>query len=86
MSGGGNKVAKGGMSPKLASDVVEPAVLKRYKADSKNLQQELNDLLAGPQEIENEVEQLRKQLPAVDLAIQKLDDTQPSHRHAYSPA
>lgn len=72
MSGGGNKVARGGMSSKLASDVVEPAVLKRYEADSENLQQELDNLLAERQEIEIEVEQLRKQLPAVDLAIQKL--------------
>ena len=73
MSGGGNKVTKGGMSSKLALDAVEPAVLKRYEADSESLHQELSVLLGERQEVENEVEQLQKRLPAVDLAAQKLE-------------
>lgn len=73
MSGGGNKVAKGAMSSKLASDAVEPAVLQRYEADSESLQTGLDALLTERQETENEVERLQRQLPTVDLAIQKLE-------------
>lgn len=73
MSGGGTKVAKGGMSSKLASDAVQPAVLKQYETDSDKLNQELEELLAERTTLENEVEQLQKQLPALELSAQKLE-------------
>lgn len=73
MSGGGTKVARGGMSSKLASDAVQPAVLKQFEADSETLQQELEELLAERQRLDSEVDSLRKQLPTVDMAVQKLE-------------
>lgn len=73
MSGGGTKVARGGMSSKLASDAVQPAVMKQYEADSESLQQELEELLTERQQLESEVEELRKHLPATEMAVQKLE-------------
>jgi structural maintenance of chromosome 4 len=73
MSGGGAKVARGGMSSKLASDAVQPAVMKQYEVDSGNLQAELEEILVERRKLEIELEGLQKQLPKVEMAAQKLD-------------
>lgn len=73
MSGGGTKVARGGMSSKLASDAVQPAVMKQYEVDSAKLNQELEELLAERRSLETELDGLQKQLPKVELATQKVD-------------
>lgn len=73
MSGGGTKVAKGGMSSKLASDAVQPAVMKQYEAESGKLQEELEVLIAELRAFEVELEGLQKQLPKVDVAISKAE-------------
>ena len=73
MSGGGTKVAKGGMSSKLASDAVQPAVMKQYEADSGKAQEELEELVAQRRALETELERFQKELPKVDLAISKVE-------------
>ncbi|KAF8324062.1 RecF/RecN/SMC protein [Clavulina sp. PMI_390] len=73
MSGGGTKVARGGMSSKLASDTVEPAVMRQYEQDSEKLQHELDKVLAQRQELEGEVEALQRQTPQTEMAVQKLE-------------
>ena len=73
MSGGGTKVARGGMSSKLASDVMEPAVLKKFEADSEKLQQELDEMLSSRRGLETDLELLQKQIPKVDMSISKVE-------------
>ncbi|KAF9515941.1 hypothetical protein BS47DRAFT_1391255 [Hydnum rufescens UP504] len=73
MSGGGTKVAKGGMSSKLASDAVQPAVMKQYEAENGKLQGELDALIAERRAFETELDGLQKQLPKVDMAISKAE-------------
>ncbi len=73
MSGGGTKVARGGMSSKLASDVVEPAALRKFEADSEKLQQELEEMLSSRRQLETDLESLQKQIPNVDMSISKVN-------------
>lgn len=74
MSGGGTKVARGGMSSKLAAeDAVDPAVVKQYEVDSGKLQLDLEKLLEERQVLEAEVEKLRQRLPTAEMAVHKLD-------------
>ncbi|KAF8336456.1 uncharacterized protein EI90DRAFT_3119718 [Cantharellus anzutake] len=73
MSGGGTKVARGGMSSKLASDAVEPAVLKKYETDSAKFQQELEEMLSDRRQVETDLESLLKQIPKVDMSISKVE-------------
>ena len=43
MSGGGNHVAKGGMSSKLASEAVSPQTLQVYEEESEKAAQHLEE-------------------------------------------
>lgn len=72
MSGGGTKVARGGMSSKFGSDAVEPKVMKQYEADSEKLNQQLEELLVERRNLETELDGLQKQLPKAELTTQKL--------------
>lgn len=71
MSGGGNHVARGGMSSKLAAEAVSPEVLRRYEQDSEQASRELEEVLSRLRDMEGEVESLAKAGPQIDIAIEK---------------
>lgn len=73
MSGGGNHVAKGGMSSKLAAEAVRPETLKVYEKESEEAAQQLELALQELRRIESEVEGLGRSGPQVDIAIEKIN-------------
>lgn len=73
MSGGGNQVARGGMSSKLAADAVSPDVLKKYERDSEQAAQELEQALRQLRDLEAKMEQLGQSGPQMDMAIEKVN-------------
>lgn len=73
MSGGGNHVAKGGMSSKLAAEAVRPETLKVYEQESQDAAEQLELALQALRAIENEVEGLGRSGPQIDIAIEKLN-------------
>ena len=73
MSGGGNHVAKGGMSSKLASEAVSPQTLKAYEKESEEATQQLEEALQSLRHVEAEVENLGKSGPQIDIAMEKIN-------------
>jgi structural maintenance of chromosome 4 len=73
MSGGGTKVAKGGMSSKLASDAVGPEVVKQYEKESAEIEKELEEFMEAKREYEKEMEGVLKKIPEVEMAIEKVE-------------
>jgi structural maintenance of chromosome 4 len=73
MSGGGNHVAKGGMSSKLASEAVSPQTLKAYEKESGEATQQLEEALQSLRRVEAEVENLGKSGPQIDIAMEKIN-------------
>lgn len=73
MSGGGNHVAKGGMSSKLASEAVSPQTLKVYEKESEDSARLLEEALQILRRIEAEVENLGKSGPQTDIAMEKIN-------------
>ncbi|KAI5361370.1 putative P-loop containing nucleoside triphosphate hydrolase, SMCs flexible hinge superfamily [Septoria linicola] len=72
MSGGGNKVSKGAMSSKVASDTTKEQVQK-YEVDRDTLEKEYATLQDEQRELENQVRQLQAQIPKLETQVQKLD-------------
>jgi structural maintenance of chromosome 4 len=73
MSGGGNYVAKGGMSSKLAAEAVRPEVLKEYEQASQQAAQLLESTLLGLRNLEAALDDLNKRRPQIDIHIEKLE-------------
>jgi structural maintenance of chromosome 4 len=72
MSGGGNQPARGGMSSKLAADVVRQEVLRGYEQDSQDAAQKLEEAGRALREAEEALEQLRLSGLQIEMAHQKL--------------
>lgn len=73
MSGGGQKVSRGGMSSKFAGDKVEPEVVARYEQESAVADQDYTAFQAEKKAAEAEVTQLRKRLPEIEIAMEKIE-------------
>lgn len=73
MSGGGAKVSRGGMSSKFSADKVEPEVVARYEKDMAVAEQELVAFQAEKKAAEMEVSALRKRLPEIEIAMEKIE-------------
>ncbi|CAG7853766.1 Structural maintenance of chromosomes protein 4 [Serendipita indica DSM 11827] len=73
MSGGGNKPMKGLMSSKLASDSVQPEVLKRFEKESEQDALAVANAISALARLESEIDDLKGKGPALDLALQKLN-------------
>ncbi|KAF8514546.1 RecF/RecN/SMC protein [Hysterangium stoloniferum] len=73
MSGGGTKVAKGGMSSKLAAESVGPDVIKRYEKESESNTQQLDAVLKELGQAELDADALASKLPKIDMDIQKVE-------------
>jgi structural maintenance of chromosome 4 len=71
MSGGGTKVAKGGMSSKLAADTSKEQVAK-LEVDRDALEQEYTQLQESKSELEAEMKRLQAEIPKLDTQAQKL--------------
>ncbi|KAK3628795.1 Structural maintenance of chromosomes protein 4 [Elasticomyces elasticus] len=71
MSGGGTKVAKGGMSSKLASDVSKEQVAK-MEVDRDALEQEYAELQESQRELNDQLSELQGQVPRLETQAQKL--------------
>ncbi|KAK4542381.1 hypothetical protein LTR36_006838 [Oleoguttula mirabilis] len=71
MSGGGTKVAKGGMSSKLAADVTKDQVA-RMEVDRDALEQEYAELQESQHGFDGQLRELQDQLPKLETQAQKL--------------
>lgn len=72
MSGGGNHVARGGMSSKLAADTVRPEVLRQYEQESEEATRELEEATRRLRALEGEGERLALAGPQMDMDVEKL--------------
>lgn len=70
MSGGGTRVAKGGMSSKLVAETSKEQVSK-LEVDRDQLEQELQKLQEKQRELEGTLKDHYKQIPQLETAIQK---------------
>lgn len=73
MSGGGAKVSRGGMSSKFTADKVAPEVVARYEQDMSVAAEELATCQAEKKAAEVESSQLRKRLPEIEIAMEKIE-------------
>jgi structural maintenance of chromosome 4 len=71
MSGGGTRVAKGGMSSKLSADVSKEQVTK-LEVDRDAIEKEHSEMLEVYRELERELHDLQNQVPHLETQAQKL--------------
>jgi structural maintenance of chromosome 4 len=72
MAGGGTRVQRGGMSSKLAAEAVDPQTLKLYERESEEASQNLILAQSELRQLEDEVEQLSRSGPQIDVALEKI--------------
>ncbi|KAI6017477.1 RecF/RecN/SMC [Pisolithus marmoratus] len=72
MSGGGNHVARGGMSSKLAPETVRPEVLRAWEQESEEATRRLEEAQRDLRALEAEAERLTQAGPKLDMDIEKL--------------
>ncbi|KZT62670.1 hypothetical protein CALCODRAFT_140377 [Calocera cornea HHB12733] len=72
MSGGGNRVAKGGMSSRFAADRVEPNVVARYEKETSDAEEHAQKTQVELREAEVQLEIVEKNIPKVDMSISKI--------------
>lgn len=72
MSGGGTRVAKGGMSSKLAAEVTKDQVA-RLEGDRDMLEQTFEDFQRQQRELESTQRELSEQIPRLETQAQKLE-------------
>jgi structural maintenance of chromosome 4 len=73
MSGGGARVQRGGMSSKFVGDKVEPEVIAKYEEEVVQAQQAFTEFQGDRKALEQEVARLNKQIPDIEVAMEKLD-------------
>lgn len=72
MSGGGNHVARGGMSSKLAAEAVRPEVLRQFEQESEDAAKELDEAMKALRTLEEEGERLVLKGPQLEMDVEKL--------------
>ncbi|KAI6136025.1 hypothetical protein F5141DRAFT_4647 [Pisolithus sp. B1] len=72
MSGGGNHVARGGMSSKLAPEAVRPEELRVWEQESAEAARNLEEAQKDLRSLEAEAERLTQAGPKLDMDIEKL--------------
>ncbi|KIR29545.1 hypothetical protein I309_01614 [Cryptococcus deuterogattii LA55] len=73
MSGGGNRVARGGMSSKFKADKVAPEVVINLEKESADAEAELQKFQEEKKAIEAEVESLERRLPEIEMEMEKIE-------------
>lgn len=71
MSGGGTRVAKGGMSSKLSADVSKEQVTK-LEVDRDAVEKQYTEMQEGYRELERQLQDLQNQVPRLETQAQKL--------------
>jgi structural maintenance of chromosome 4 len=71
MSGGGTRVAKGGMSSKLSADVSKEQVTK-LEVDRDTIEKEYTEMQEGYRELERKLHDHQNQVPRLETQAQKL--------------
>lgn len=72
MSGGGNRVARGGMSSKFKADKVAPEVVHRYEQELAVAEGDLQAFLSERKSLEQQAVQLRKRIPDIEMQMEKI--------------
>jgi structural maintenance of chromosome 4 len=73
MSGGGAKPRGGGMSSKLASDAVQPEVLRKYEQDCASADAQLAETIEELRAAEVQLDSVMRSGPQIDLEIDKVN-------------
>ncbi|KAF8492752.1 RecF/RecN/SMC [Russula emetica] len=73
MSGGGTKPRGGGMSSKLASDAVQPEVLRKYEQDCASADVQLAEATEELRAAEVQLDSVTRSGPQIDLEIDKVN-------------
>jgi structural maintenance of chromosome 4 len=73
MSGGGGKPRGGGMSSKLASDAVQPEVLRKYEQDCVSADAQLAEATNELRAAEMQLESVKNSGPQINLEIDKVN-------------
>lgn len=73
MSGGGTRVARGGMNSKFAADKVAPEVVHGYEKECHAAEEKLSAAQAEKRAAEQQVAQLRKRLPEIEIDLEKIE-------------
>ena len=73
MSGGGNHVARGAMSSKLAAEAVQPEVMRKYEKDSEEAGRQLNAAQDELRGFESQLDSVARQIPQVQMDVQKIE-------------
>ena len=73
MSGGGAKPRGGGMSSKLASDAVQPEVLRKYEQDCASVDAQLAEVIEELRASEVQLDSVTRSGPQIDLEIDKVN-------------
>lgn len=71
MSGGGNKVMKGGMNSKLTADSLDPSIIKRYEKECDEVARQVEELQVHVKEAEERIDELKAKGPNVEVKLQK---------------
>lgn len=72
MSGGGNRVARGGMSSKFKADKVAPEVVHRYEQELAVAEGDLQAFMSEKKGLEQQIVQLRKRIPDIEMQMEKI--------------
>ncbi|KAL8684031.1 MAG: hypothetical protein Q9186_000061 [Xanthomendoza sp. 1 TL-2023] len=72
MSGGGTRVARGGMSSKLGAETTKEQVSK-LEVDRDSLESEFQNFQEGQRELEATLKQLTDKVPKIEIEMQKVD-------------
>ncbi|KND02295.1 uncharacterized protein SPPG_02770 [Spizellomyces punctatus DAOM BR117] len=73
MSGGGNKPQRGGMSSKFAADGVTQATVVQLEKEKEQIEGVLQELLEKRRQLEQQIDECGRQLPAVELELTKVE-------------
>ncbi|UOH82309.1 hypothetical protein LQV05_005006 [Cryptococcus neoformans] len=73
MSGGGNRVARGGMSSKFKADKVAPEVVVKLEKESADAEAGLQKFQEEKKAIEAEVVSLKRRLPEIEMEMEKIE-------------
>jgi structural maintenance of chromosome 4 len=73
MSGGGAKPRGGGMSSKLASDAVQPEVLRKYEQDCASADAQLAEAIEELRAAEVQLDSVTRSGPQIDFEIDKVN-------------
>ncbi|KAL8950235.1 MAG: hypothetical protein Q9222_003724 [Ikaeria aurantiellina] len=72
MSGGGTRVARGGMSSKLIAEITKEEVL-RFEGDRDGLEKEFQTFQERQRELETTLKELYDQIPRLEIEMQKVN-------------